>query len=229
MIRRVLLVIAGLAMVPAMASAQWSDNFDSYAAGSINGLGGWQGWDNVPAGAGVVTTTMARSGPHSQGINGAADSVRRYTGVNTGQWTYSAWQFIPQGFSGDTFFILNNVYNDGGPYNWAVQLKFSGSAGTVIDDNGRAGNAVNFVRGQWAEIRVDFDLNANTLSQYYNNSLIASGTWASAGAIELGAVDLFANNASIVFYDDMSLSRIPAPSAMALFGLGGLVAMRRRR
>ncbi len=229
-----LMAIGLLAGTASIAAGQWSDNFDGYGPGSINGLGSggpnalgnWAGWDNSAAAAGTVSGTQARSARHSQEITGGADSVQRYTGVTTGQWSYVAWQFIPTGFTGDTYFILNNVYNHGGPYNWAVQLKFVGTTGRVLDDNGRAENVINYVRGAWAEIRVDFDLNANTLSEYYNGALLASGTWATGGAIALGGVDLFANNASPVYYDDMTL--IPTPAGLALLGLGALANRRRR-
>lgn len=222
--------VAALAMATG-AQAQWSDNFDSYPAGSINGLGGWQGWDNVPAAAGTVTPAVARSGPNSLSIVGVNDSVRQYSGVTSGAWRYTAWQYIPQDFTGVTDFILNSQYNDGGPYQWAVQMGFDATTGRVTDDNGRTSNVVNLVRGQWAEIRVDFDLTANTISEFYNGSLVATGTWNSASypALALQSVDLYAATGSVVFYDDMSLAQIPTPSGAAVLGLGGLLVARRRR
>lgn len=223
-------LFAGMALAPTMAMAQWSDNFDSYPAGSINAQGGWKGWDNVAAAAGTVSTTVARSGPNSQSISGANDSVRQYS-VASGQWSYVAWQYIPQGFTGNTNFILNNAYTDGGPYQWAVQLGFNATTGLVTDDLGRTNNPVSLVFNQWAEIRIDFDLGANTIAEYYNGSLLASGTWNSASypALALAGVDLYANTGSVVYYDDMSLTAVPAPASLGLIGLSGLVATRRRR
>jgi hypothetical protein len=226
-----LCVLAGIALAPAAAMGQWADNFDTYTAGSINAQGGWKGWDNTASAAGNVVTAVARSGPHSQAIVGAADSVHTYSGVTSGQWSYTAWQYIPQGFTGLTNFILNNVYNDGGPYQWAVQLGFNSATGLVTDDNGRTEVPINYVVGQWAEIRVDFDLTANTISEYYNGTLLSSGAWAAGvtPVLALGGVDLFANTGSVVYYDDMSLRQIPAPGSLGLLGLAGLVAARRRR
>jgi MYXO-CTERM domain-containing protein len=229
MTKRIITLAGALALASA-AHGQWSDNFDSYPAGSINGLGGWQGWDNVPAAAGTVTPTVARSSPNSQAIVGVNDSVHTYS-VSSGQWSYRAWQFIPQDFTGLTDFILNSQYNNGGPYQWAVQLGFDAATGLVTDDNGRTENSVSFVRGQWAEVRVDFDLTANTIAEYYNGALISSGSWTSNGytALTFQAVDLFANTGSVVYYDDMSLTQVPAPAGAAVLGLGGLLAARRRR
>jgi MYXO-CTERM domain-containing protein len=230
MVKILLAAVAGLALASA-AQGQWSDNFDSYAPGSIDGIGGWHGWDGVPAAAGTVTTDQFRSGPNSQSIVGVNDSVRNYTGVTSGAWSYTAWQFIPQDFTGVTDFILNSQYNNGGPYQWAVQLGFDAATGLVTDDNGRASNTVSFLRGTWAEVRVDFDLTANTIAEYYNGSLVASGTWNSVSypALAFEGVDLFASTGSVVYYDDMSLTQVPAPAGAAILGLGGLLVTRRRR
>lgn len=233
----VLSAIAGAALLPAIAAAQWSDNFDSYAPGSINGLttggpnavGTWQGWDNVPAAAGVVSTAQFLSGPNSQKINGTSDSVHRYTGVTTGAWSYSISQFIPTAFTGTTYFILNNQYNDNGPYQWAVEMSFVGTSGLVIDDIRAGSNPVSFVRGQWATVRVDFDLTANTISQFYNGNLVKSGTFLTGTytALSLQAVDLYGGTGTDVFYDNASL--VPGPASAMLLGLAGLIAGRRRR
>jgi hypothetical protein len=223
---QLVVAVVGLALAPA-AMAQWSDNFDSYPAGSINGQGGWQGWDGAAGAAGVVTSSISRSAHNSQQVNGAADSVHQYSGITAGQWSYVAWQYIPHDFAGDSYFILNNDYANGGPYNWAVQIKFAGS-GTLNEDM-RTGSTINYIRSAWAEIRIDFDLTANTVSEYYNGTLFASGTWAAAGPVSLEAVDLFANNASNIYYDDMSVTRVPAPASLALLGLGAAASRRRRR
>ena len=39
--RQVLTVLAVLTLAAAAASANWLDDFDAYAPGSINGQGGW--------------------------------------------------------------------------------------------------------------------------------------------------------------------------------------------
>lgn len=227
-IRGVAFAIAAAGLLPAVAMAQWSDNFDAYTPGSILGQGGWKGWDGVPSAAGVVSADVARSLRLSQKINNTSDSVHEYTGVAAGPWTYTAWQYIPGAFTGTTYFILNNMYTDGGPYDWSVQLSFDGATGFVLDDL-RTSAPLPFVRDAWAEIRVEFDLTANTIAQYYNGNLIASGTWTTgtSSLLNLAAVDLYGGTGTNVYYDDMRL--IPAPGGAALLGLAGLVAARRRR
>jgi hypothetical protein len=132
--------------------------------------------------------------------------VHEYAGISAGEWVFTAWQYVPAAFSGTSYFILLNTYADGGPYDWSVQLRFDGAAGTVTDDF-RTGDAVSLVRNSWAQIRIEFDLSANTVSQFYNGTRIATGAWTTGpdSLREFAAVDLFANGSGLVYYDDMSL------------------------
>lgn len=188
----------------------WSDDFDSYANGSdMHGQGGWKGWDNDPTFGALVTDAQANSAPHSVEIVGDSDLVRdTFTGITSGQWTLTAWQFIPAGFSGQTFFILLNTYADGGPNNWSTQVNFDDSTGLVTND-GVSGGTASMVTDQWVEIRVEIDFDANTQDFFYDGSLLYSGTWTEentgGGTTNFGAIDLFANGATAVYYDDISL------------------------
>ena len=93
----------------------WSDNFDSYATGSqLHGQGGWKGWDNNPAAGALTSSAQARSAPNSAAIVGASDLVHEYSGYTSGQWVYTAWQYVPTNFTGQSYFILLNTYNDAG-------------------------------------------------------------------------------------------------------------------
>ncbi len=199
----------------------WSDNFDSYATGSqLHGQGGWKGWDNNPAAGALTSSAQARSAPNSAAIVGASDLVHEYSGYTSGQWVYTAWQYVPTNFTGQSYFILLNTYSDGGTNNWSTQLCFDASAGLVKDDvpgdcSGATG--LPLVTGQWVEIRVEIDLTANTQAVYYNNQLLFQDTWtdhvSGGGALNIAAVDLFANNASTVYYDDLSLAAPAQPVA----------------
>ncbi len=222
-------MLTAVLVAPAAALAQWSDNFDSYASGTLlDNVGGWSGWDNTSGAAGTASSAFSLSGPNSIEIGPAADAVQQYSGYDSGTWTYTAHQFIPRAFTGTTYFILLNTYNHGSPYDWSVQMNFNATTGLIVDDN-HASNPVSFVREEWAEIRFEIDLDADTVSSFYNNQLVASGAWTSGAnsVTSIGAVDLFGNNASPVYYDNMSL--VPAPGAVALMGIAGLVAGRRRR
>lgn len=191
--------------------ADWSDNFDSYVTGSqLHGQGGWKGWYNDPVGGALTSDVQAASAPNSAAILGASDLVHEYSGVNSGQWTYTAWQYIPTDFTGQSYFILLNSYDDAGSsLNWSAQVKFDGAANTVTNDGGVSGGSLALVKDQWVELRLELDFGADTGAFYYNNQLLYTGTWSGqvsgGGAVNLAAVDLFANNASVIYYDDMSL------------------------
>ncbi len=233
---RLLAAAAVIGAMPLVAMAQWSDNFDSYASNAtLQGVGGWKGWDNTPAAAGATSTAQFLSGPNSQVVQGPTDSVHEYTGVTSGAWTYSTNIYIPSALTGgNTYFILLNKYQDAGPataYNWSVQLNFNLATNTVIDDvTAPASAPVTLVRDQWIPLRIELNLTSDTLNSYYNNNLIFSGAWKRGNAnaaAALAAVDLYANNAGSVYYDNFNL--VPAPASMSLLALGGLFAARRRR
>ncbi|MEI2688245.1 MAG: hypothetical protein V9H69_00460 [Anaerolineae bacterium] len=195
--------------------ANWSDNFDSYATGSqLHGQGGWKGWANDPGAGALTSGDQFRSSPNSAAILGASDLVHEYSETD-GQWVYTTWQYVPADFTGQSYFIMLNSYDDAGANNnWSIQVMFDGGANQVLNDGGASGGTLPLVRGQWVEIRVEIDLDADTQSFYYNNQLLYTGTWSGevsgGGATSIAAVDLFANGASVVYYDDMSLTAVAA-------------------
>lgn len=198
----------------------WSDNFDSYAAGSqLIGQGGWDGWDASPAAGALVSTAQAHSAPNSAEIVGATDLVHQFSGYTSGVWNFSTQVYVPTSFSGDSYFILLNTYAHLGPYNWSSQIHFNSASNQVIGDPGPSnpGGSAALVKGQWVELRVEINLDADTQTVFYNNQMLYTGSWtegqSGAGALNIGAVDLFANGASVVYYDDISLTAVAASCA----------------
>jgi uncharacterized repeat protein (TIGR01451 family) len=201
-----------LMLIPLLVSAAggpWSDNFDSYATGSqLHGVGGWLGWGDVPAAGAMTSSAQARSAPNSVDILGGSDLIQQYT-TASGQWVFTAWQYIPGNMTGTTYFIMLNRYDHAcADCNWSVQVQFDSTSGMMFDD-GASGSSQAFLTDQWVEIRVEIDLDADTHSFYYNGALFYSGTWTThqtgVGSLAIANVDLYANNATSVYYDDMSL------------------------
>ena len=190
----------------------WSDDFSSYTLGQFldggTDDGGWKGWDNNAALGAYVVDDQEKSVPYSVEIAGDSDLVHEYAGYTTGQWTYTAWQYIPSDFVGETGFMLLNTYEDGGEKSWSTQLRFNADSGAVISDPEL--NELWLVYDEWVEIRVEIDLDADIQDIYYDGDLIVSKSWkdgvTGGGIANIAAVDLFANYATAVFYDDMSLS-----------------------
>ena len=209
--RRLLLMVllSSILFVPVAANADWAENFDSYALGSgLHGQGGWHGWDGSATWDAYVSDAYARSAPHSVAIAATSDMVHEYSGYTSGVWVYKAWQYIPTSFAGQSYILLLNTYNDGGPYNWSTQVSFNSTTGTVVADPN--GESLPLIVGQWVEIRVVIDLDANQQTFYYGNQLLFQGSWtegmSGGGILNIAAIDLFANNAGPIYYDDLMLA-----------------------
>ena len=196
---------------PGRASlVDWMDDFDSYVTGSdIHGQGDWKGWANDPAAGAIVTDTVSVSSPNAVAIEGTSDLVHEYSGYDDGFWIYTAWQYVPSTFSGETYFILLNQYSDAGSNNWSTQVHFNSTSGLVIADGVGAGSTLPLLTDQWVELQVEIDLENDLQEFYYNGALLYSGSWSNGvsggGITSIGAVNLYANGASVVFYDDVSL------------------------
>ena len=73
------------------------------------------------------------------------------------------------------------------------------------------GESLPLVTDEWVEIRVEIDLDADWHELYYDGDLLYERAWtagpfgAGDGFLNIAAVDLFANLATSVYYDNMSL------------------------
>ncbi len=205
--KHISLIAGALLALAAPAVGQWpGDNFDGYTAGQqLFNVGGWTGWDNAPGAAGTADSQRSRSFPNSIRCGPAADAVHPLIGITSGKWTLTAHQYIPTGgLTGDVYFIVNNVYNHGGPYTWTTQLKCQASNNMVIDDLPRPHTPRPVVFDQWVEYRLEIDLDVNTVSNFYNGALVSSGTYAPSGPRAIQNIDLF-NNGGTCNWDDIRL------------------------
>ena len=201
----------------------FSENFDAYAVGSnVHGQGGWKGWFNdVNAGA-FVDDAFSTSPSNSINISTTSDLVHEFDQAS-GVWIVRAMQYIPADYAGQSYFIMQNKYDDAGAdLNWSVQVQFDSGTGSVLNDGGVSGGSMAYATGEWKEIRVEIDLDNNIQSFFYDGTLLYSGSWTDqfapgAGALEIGAIDLFANGASPVYYDDITITEQGgAPYAVSL-------------
>ena len=207
----------------------WTEDFDYYANGSdLHGQSGWKGWDNDPAGTAYVTDAQSLSPPHSVDVAGNSDLVHEFSGYDSGKWAFTAWQYVPSDFqSGGTdpflgsFFIMMNTYVDGGPHeesDWSVQMNFDSNDGMLKVYYGNGMNTVDvpYIPDEWVELQVVIDLDADLTQIYYNDECVVEYGWTGGvmggggGALDIAAVDLFANQSTSVFWDDLSLDPIVA-------------------
>jgi hypothetical protein len=193
-------------------SQGWSDNFDSYENGTVMyNVGGWSGWDDNPAAAGIITNLQSRSAPHSIMANDTVDAVHPLSGFEGGKWIITAWQYLPSNLSGMSYFVVNSYYSPNDTAFWVVELHFDPVTGKVNDAlrDQSASQTVPIVFDQWVEIRIEADLTGGlgTIAQYYNGQLVFAGDWIAGaiGQLAIGNIDLYAPHGTPVFYDDISV------------------------
>ena len=134
-------------------------------------------------------------------------------------WTITAKQFIPVGFTGQSYFIFQNVYSDvdTSVISWSTQVIFDSAAGTAANEaSGANPGSVPLVTGQWVDLQLDVDLDNDVQTFSYNGSVVFSGSWTQQypnqsvpGILNIGSIDLFANGASPVYYDDIRIQAAP--------------------
>jgi hypothetical protein len=194
------------------AQTWWLENFDSYTNGQFldGGAddGGWKGFCNNPSYGAYVTNAQSHTSPNSVEINGTVDLVHEYEGYTSGTLPYRCLQYIPANFSGESYFILLSEYDDSGSTNiWTVQLRFDSDLDVVESEF--TGEQAPLVYDTWVEIECYIDLDTDWLQIYYNGALLSDHAWTDTvqgtggGTLNVAAVDLFANGATSVYYDDM--------------------------
>ncbi len=203
---RFVVVLLAILGITAVAGAQgFTEDFESYAAGSaMHGQGGWKGWDNVAGSGAPVSSKYAYSGSKSVEIIGTSDLVHEFA-ISGNRWVFSAMQYIPSGSTGSTYFILLNTYRDGGPDDWSVQSNMNMTSGVINLELG-SGTAT-IVYDRWVELKCIINLDENTVDEYYNGELISTHQWDDNVHGTLQAVDLYGNGASSVWYDDVKVER----------------------
>jgi len=219
--KHILLAAACAAMLAAPALGDWAEDFQSYGLGPINGVGGWIGWDGGATAATVAADPAAGAPAGNQVIRLAAndDAVQVFSGYTGGAWVFKAKQYIPSANHGqasdgtplDTWFILMNTYNVGGPKGWSSQLHFDLWHDIVVDTEAASG-FVPVIYDQWVEIKVEIDLDANFKTTYYNGTKLAVSPWYYVSDTTdhhkaLAALDLWGDDGGDgVCYDDISIT-----------------------
>ena len=208
-----LALLVCLAGWPARAAV--FDDFESYAVGSnLHGQGGWAGWAGNPGAGALVATSFAFSPTRAVNSTGTTDLVRPFSGVTNGQWVFKVMQYIPATSSGTNYVILLNRYQPpftAAELNWSVQIQNNLDTGQIISDLG-AGASRPLVKNQWVEIRVEINLAANTVAEFYNGQPLSTHVWQDgSGLNELQALNFFADNSDPVYYDNVNLAPAPTP------------------
>jgi len=202
----------------------WSDNFDSYSLGQfLDGTpddGGWKIWNGSPDGDGAyVVDNQSLSNPHSVEILGKSDIVHEFTRICSGNWTFTDWVYVPTDFSDASCFILMSYYPTPYSYDiWQLAVIFNGGTGFV--KSYPSGPTLPLITGQWVELRVEIDFEADCLECYYNDELLDEKKWTvdiygNPGCYRnLAAVDLgwaYSYPDTPIYHDDLSIDGEAGP------------------
>jgi len=139
--------------------------------------GGWKAWDSDPTYGAYVMDVMVYDGEKSVEIADTSDLVHMYPGYTSGKWTYAAYQYIPEEFSGNTYFIMLSDYQDGaGQENqWALQLRFDALNQVVESEHDAI--SLPLITGQWVELLTLIDLDTDLFKFYYDGTLLTEKAW----------------------------------------------------
>ncbi len=117
---------------------------------------------------------------------------------------------------------------------WHLDFAFTGVL-QVVRSAGDGGTVAgpNFLYNQWADLSVAYNPTTNAMSVTYNGNNFYNGVggFGSVGQTAMDVAAIYSDNYQLAgeFTDIDNVSVVPAPGAMALLGLGGVLAARRRR
>jgi hypothetical protein len=192
---------------PGAARGQWVDDFDSYATDTLlSGQGGWTTWNDNGAINADVSGDFSYSGPNSLRLHPDSDMVMRFQGYSGGTWAVRAMTYIPSGHTGESWFILLNTYAPNGTQVWSTQVVFVGDVVTSAGGTNFGGTGfLPLVFDAWVELAVEIDFDANVQVILYGGKMLDATPWQMGGLSEIQAIDIFSNNGSYAYFDDVSV------------------------
>jgi hypothetical protein len=216
-------LLAAMLCLSVTASAQWSDDFDSYSLGPLTPQSTWEIWASGGSDA-TVTDQTYLSSPHSALITPATDVVHQYSGYTSGMWTYKAWVNVPSTYTGNGYFIMLDMYQPPS-YQWCVQVWYDATDGNVHGNGGSWADTIigPYTADEWGEIQVFYYFDDDWIQVFYNGHLLNDPTvadhptlgpgYAISGGVgggtgqqvALEAVDLYSDTGTEFYYDNLSL------------------------
>jgi len=196
----------------------FSDNFDSYTAGShlAQSNSAWTTWNNAPGGSedGVISTAQAASVPNSLCISGSNDQVYPFGNYTTGHYIVTFNMYIPSSGNGGYFNIQHVLLQQ-----WSYECYFYNNGSGYLKVGG---STINFTypSNEWFPVVMDVDMDQDQTSLTINNVLVNSWPFhytadaTTGGVNQLAGIDLYAgapNNLSGTYYvDDFVVTELSA-------------------
>lgn len=195
----------------------FSDNFDTYTAGShlAQSNSAWTTWSNAPGGSedGVISSAQAASAPNSLYISGSNDQVYPFGNYTTGHYTLTFNYYVPSTGNGAYFNIQHILLQQ-----WALECYFNSTGGGYLSVGGTEYNFTS-PTDAWFPMEFDVDMDNDQATLTVNNELVH--TWPFSyqqgntnGVNQLAGINFYAgapNNASGSYYvDDFVVTEVSA-------------------
>ena len=163
-------------------------------------------------------------------------------GAKTGVWDFSTMTYVPAANkAGETYFNLMNKFDDAnGVYQWSKvgvhwMLNSAHANADLVYNDGDATIKLPIQYDKWVEVSAHIDLTNNTTETFYGGASLGVTPWSDPNPVHgIDVMDIYpiSGDASVMYYDDISLAQVPEPSSLVMLlglGLGALVCIRRRR
>lgn len=237
-----MLVVAGLALVSASAQASvlkfaGFEASEGYVLGDLFGQNGWTDTGDVAN----VTTAQAASGSRSISINSSPiasaawwwPSVNYDTATNTDKIIVASVDMFLASAGANSANWGLDCYDGNSPFS-RISALWVNSTGFANYWDGTASVATTTAVSYdaWHNLKITMDYTTLKSSFAIDNTVIASGISFSAGVSSVfGDADINVQGAQFdtTYFDNYKVEAVPTPGAIAVLGLGGLVAGRRRR
>ena len=195
----------------------FSDNFDSYTAGShlAQSNSAWTTWSSAPGSSedGVISSTQAASAPNSLYITGSNDQLYPFGNYTTGHYTLTFNYYVPSTGNGGYFNIQHILKNQ-----WALECYFNSTGDGYLSVGGQEYN-FSSPTNAWFPIEFDVDMDNDQATLTINN--VAVHTWPFSyqqgntnGVNQLAGINFYAgapNNATGTYYvDDFIVTEVSA-------------------
>ena len=175
----------------------FSDNFDSYTAGShlAQSNSAWTTWSNGPGTAedGVISNAQAASAPNSLYISETNDQVYPFGNYTSGHYTLTFNYYVPSTGNGGYFNIQHILLQQ-----WALECYFNTNGTGYLSVGGSTYN-FNYPSNAWFPIEFDVDMDNDQASLTVNN--VAVHTWPfsyqqgnTSGVNQLAGINFYAGS-----------------------------------
>lgn len=209
-------------LFPILLTAQLtSDDFESYNLGSFDSQwdpANWVGWFNNPSNA-TISDEQAHNGTQSVKIDADNDLVALLGTLDAESYEITYWQYVPMGFGAYTN-IQHNYTSTAGDWMFEVYVN---QDGTGQFNTGGLGFLFTPIHGQWVEYKFNLNFITSEGVFSYNGTPVANfaiNTNAgdmNPGLNQVNAINFYGgclplgNCTSLAYYDDVSITYIPAP------------------